>query len=229
MREAGVSTEGALLVTGSDSRVVKQASDERRPFTDIDLGSSTLHRGGDRDARISRHRRYGKAGIRWADRLLGEDEVPTLGAHLVSPRRGFTHHGIYVGDGKVVHYGALAHYLHRGPVEEVSLAYFRHGHPLGVRSREAPHFDCAEVIRRARSRVGEDHYRLLSNNCEHFCEWCLRGEPRSYQVELWTTRLERMRHSALSLFRTSRIHCARRSMSAAITIVLALLQLAAPT
>ena len=36
---------------------------------------------------------------------------------------------------------------------------------------------------RARSRVGEDCYRLLTNNCEHFCEWCLRGEPRSYQIE----------------------------------------------
>jgi hypothetical protein len=24
---------------------------------------------------------------------------------------------------------------------------------------------------------------MLSNNCEHFCEWCLRDEQRSYQVE----------------------------------------------
>jgi hypothetical protein len=39
------------------------------------------------------------------------------------------------------------------------------------------------VIRRARSRIGENGYRLLSNNCEHFCEWCLHGEPRSEQVE----------------------------------------------
>ena len=38
-------------------------------------------------------------------------------------------------------------------------------------------------MRRARSRLGEDRYRLLTNNCEHFCEWCLRDEHRSYQVE----------------------------------------------
>jgi Lecithin retinol acyltransferase len=44
-------------------------------------------------------------------------------------------------------------------------------------------FEGWEVVRRARSRIGEDNYRLLTNNCEHFCEWCLRGEPRSYQVE----------------------------------------------
>lgn len=46
-----------------------------------------------------------------------------------------------------------------------------------------PRFEREEVIRRARSRIGENRYRLLSNNCEHFCEWCLRGEHRSEQVE----------------------------------------------
>jgi hypothetical protein len=24
---------------------------------------------------------------------------------------------------------------------------------------------------------------VLTNNCEHFCEWCVRGEHRSYQVD----------------------------------------------
>jgi hypothetical protein len=33
------------------------------------------------------------------------------------------------------------------------------------------------------TNLGEDRYRILSNNCEHFCEWCLRDERRSYQVE----------------------------------------------
>ena len=39
------------------------------------------------------------------------------------------------------------------------------------------------VVHRARSRMGEDRYSLFSNNCEHFCEWCMHGEQRSYQVE----------------------------------------------
>ena len=49
-------------------------------------------------------------------------EMPPLGAHLITPWLGYTHHGIYVGDGKVVHYGALMYDLIRKPVEEVSLA-----------------------------------------------------------------------------------------------------------
>jgi len=39
------------------------------------------------------------------------------------------------------------------------------------------------VTRRARSRLGENRYRIFTNNCEHFCEWCLRDEHRSDQIE----------------------------------------------
>ena len=138
--------------------------------------------GGQVDAEISTRRSRLRGGLRRNDRRLAEGEEPVLGSHLVTPRLGFAHHGIYVGCGRVVHYGAFVHGVHRGPVEEVSLARFTHGHTLWVRPG-AVRFDCEEVIRRARSRIGENSYRLLSNNCEHFCEWCLRGEPRSEQVE----------------------------------------------
>ena len=33
---------------------------------------------------------------------------PALGTHLVASRRGYTHHGIYVGGGMVVHYAGLS-------------------------------------------------------------------------------------------------------------------------
>ena len=115
-------------------------------------------------------------------------ELP-LGSHLVTPRRGYLHHGIYVGGGRVVHYAGLAGALHRGPVEEVPLHKFTRGRPVWVKSHALSPFESREVIQRARSRVGEDCYRLLTNNCEHFCEWCLRGEPRSYQVEALLARL----------------------------------------
>jgi hypothetical protein len=128
---------------------------------------------------------------------LAAKKEPALGAHVVTPRRGYLHHGIYVGGGKVVHHAGLAHGLHRGPVEEISLAGFTRGRPVWVRPNAQSTFDCREVIRRARSRVGEDCYRLLTNNCEHFCEWCLRGERRSYQVEAWLARPARALHAAI--------------------------------
>jgi hypothetical protein len=120
---------------------------------------------------------------RHRDKLLIRGEEPQPGSHLISPRRGYMHHGIYVGDGKVVHYAGLARGQFRGRIEEVSLAEFGYGRSVWMRSSDLPEFVPQEVIRRARSRIGENRYRILRNNCEHFCEWCLHGESRSYQVE----------------------------------------------
>ena len=114
--------------------------------------------------------------------LAGCEDFP-VGAHLVTPRFGFTHHGIYAGNGRVVHYGSVTHGLPGGPVEEVSLERFAQGHRVTVKALPGSPPEGEEVIRRARSRVGENAYRLFSNNCEHFCEWCLYGQQRSYQVE----------------------------------------------
>lgn len=116
-------------------------------------------------------------------RLLLENEEPPVGAHLVTPRRGFTHHGIYVGRDKVVHYKSVLRQFRRGPVEEISLECFAHGRAIWIQIHSSPRFDASEVVRRARSRVGEDCYRLFTNNCEHFCEWCLQDEERSYQID----------------------------------------------
>jgi hypothetical protein len=111
-----------------------------------------------------------------------------LGSHLVTPRRGYLHHGIYVGARQVVHYAGFTHGLRRGPVEEVPFADFARAQRVWVRSDEPSDFDVQELICRARSRVGEARYRLLTNNCEHFCEWCLHGTARSFQVEAWLAR-----------------------------------------
>ncbi|WP_424065610.1 lecithin retinol acyltransferase family protein [Paraburkholderia sp.] len=126
------------------------------------------------------------AGIDAAADLPLEAE-PQLGAHLVTQRRGYAHHGVYVGNGKVVHYAGLCGSAHRGPVEEVTLERFAAGHEIAVRPHPCPSYAGDEAVRRARSRLGENHYRLLTNNCEHFCTWCLFGEGRSQQVETCLT------------------------------------------
>jgi hypothetical protein len=69
-------------------------------------------------------------------------------------------------------------------VEEVSLEYFARGRGIRVR-HDRPRFVRREVVARARWRLGERNYRILTNNCKHFCEWCLNGARRSSQVERW--------------------------------------------
>jgi hypothetical protein len=110
------------------------------------------------------------------------DDEPALGAELVTHRCGYEHHGIYAGNGMVIHYAGFAKSLHRGPVEEVSVAQFAAGHDVTVRQHVAAQFAGMDVVQRARSRLGEDRYRLLTNNCEHFVSWCLHGRARSQQV-----------------------------------------------
>jgi len=152
------------------------------------------HTRGPRNARRSKHHCLDRGGLCRSDRLLVANEEPPLGSHLVTPRRGFAHHGIYVGRGNVVHNRSVVRSFCRGPVEEVSLAGFAQQRAIWVRSHSAPRFAGSEVTRRARSRLGEDRYRLLSNNCEHFCEWCLRDERRSYQVERLLALPRRLAH-----------------------------------
>jgi lecithin:retinol acyltransferase len=107
-----------------------------------------------------------------------------LGAHLATPRLGYTHHGIYAGNGRVIHYPGFKRLFCRGRVEEVSLDEFAQGRALRVIGWQSPKFSGAERAERARSRLGEESYRFWSNNCEHFAHWCVFGTSHSAQVEL---------------------------------------------
>ena len=109
-----------------------------------------------------------RSAVRFLDRRLAEDEEPALGAHIISPRRGYLHHGIYVGDGRVVHYAGLAYGLYQAPVEEVSLTQFARGRGVWARWRRPPAFDHPEIVRRARSRVGEARYRTVEQQLRAF-------------------------------------------------------------
>jgi Lecithin retinol acyltransferase len=129
-----------------------------------------------------RRRGESRRGLSPGDQAIDPAREPALGAHMVSPRRGYTHHGIYVGGGRVVQYGGLCRGLRRGPVEEVVVSQFAQGRSIYVRLADSRRFGSEEVVRRARSRLGENSYNVITNNCEHFCEWCVHGEHQSYQV-----------------------------------------------
>ncbi|MFH6601726.1 lecithin retinol acyltransferase family protein [Ectopseudomonas khazarica] len=116
---------------------------------------------------------------------LGQDvEHLPIGAHLVSPRRFYMHHGIYLGYGEVAHYSGFSSSLKAGPVEIINLAGFASGKPVWL-MQERGKFSNDEIVKRARSRVGERQYKLLSNNCEHFCSWCINGKNYSSQISAY--------------------------------------------
>ena len=113
------------------------------------------------------------------------------GTELIVDRLGYRHHGIYVGEGLVIHYAGWVRYS-RGLIETVPVGDFAGRCPVRVGRVPCESQHGNDIVRRARSRLGERCYDVLRNNCEHFCNWCQVGESRSTQVDLLLQRMERM-------------------------------------
>jgi hypothetical protein len=94
-----------------------------------------------------------------------------IGDHLYVQRMGYTHHGLYYGDGKIIHYLLEA-------VKIDSLETFADGSKILKKSElvSPSSYSAQEIVKRAESRLGESNYNLVFNNCEHFVRWCRNGE-----------------------------------------------------
>lgn len=90
----------------------------------------------------------------------------------------YEHHGIDCGDGTVIHY-------YKGGdaprVARTSYATFARGNPVFKKNYTVSYVPDV-VIERAESRLGESQYDLLTNNCEHFANWCKVGRNESQQL-----------------------------------------------
>lgn len=111
---------------------------------------------------------------------LARATAPQAGDHLLVERTRYTHHGIYCGDGSVVHYtrdraGILT-------VERTPLAAFARGGEVKVQPYAAS-LPARETVQRALARVGEQAYELFSNNCEHLVVSCKTGTGHCSQIE----------------------------------------------
>jgi hypothetical protein len=90
----------------------------------------------------------------------------------------YKHYGIDCGDGTVIHYRKPSEVI-----EQTSLATFSRGNPVYVAEySEGFGYIPDVVVERAKSRLGERDYNLLSNNCEHFTSWCKTGINDSKQI-----------------------------------------------
>lgn len=104
------------------------------------------------------------------------------GDHLISPRAGYSHHGLYLGNNQVIHYTGFSHGRHHGVIAITSLAQFCQGESFTVQTYPFRLYSHDESADRACLRLGEDWYDVLLNNCEHFVTWCVLGIHSSHQV-----------------------------------------------
>ena len=113
------------------------------------------------------------------------------GAHIRVQLPNYYHHAIFIGNGEVVQFGMPNEpYINwndirvmRSSVEEFAAgsAFIEvYVYDRKELKRKRPN---DEIVTTALSMVGEGGYHLLTNNCEHFCNFCVFGEASSTQVD----------------------------------------------
>jgi hypothetical protein len=104
------------------------------------------------------------------------------GDHIFVKRVIYTHHGIDVGDGTVIHFsGEPGSSKVTACVCRIGLDDFAAGGEIQLMLYAKP-LPSDEIVARAVSRLGECGYNLFNNNCEHFARWCVTAKHSSAQV-----------------------------------------------
>lgn len=104
------------------------------------------------------------------------------GDHVSVSRGLYTHHGIYTGNGTVIHYSGEPGSKRNATIREDWLEHFVNGGRLEVVSYDEE-YPAWRVLQHAHSRLGENGYDLFGNNCEHFARWCKIGDHKSAQAD----------------------------------------------
>ncbi|MNF87223.1 NC domain protein [compost metagenome] len=105
--------------------------------------------------------------IKAFSREFRHEAEPELGDHLVVQRLGYLHHGIYVGNERVIHFSDG--YIKKGRIDE-----FKGVSTLNIEPTVLTYSPETAVLR-ACSKLGLSSYNVFSNNCEHFVNWCRNG------------------------------------------------------
>ena len=113
---------------------------------------------------------------------LSQKEL-VAGDHIYVKRKGhfYSHHGIYAGNGQVLHFKGAVREKQDPTVIISDMATFLNDGRLQKRSydRRLPR---AETLQLARAHLAQKGYSLVFNNCEHFATYCATGKKKSTQV-----------------------------------------------
>jgi hypothetical protein len=118
-------------------------------------------------------------------RSAGLTETNLLpGDHIYVKRKGrfYTHHGIYMGDGKVIHFAGSIREKIDPVVHETDQSRFLKDGILRRRDYKQ-RLPASETIRIAREQLSDRSYSMVWNNCEHFATYCATGKKKSQQVK----------------------------------------------
>lgn len=119
------------------------------------------------------------------DYIQNPNDIP-IGSHIVTTRGLYTHHGIYIGNNKVIHYAGFAQGFKKDRIRKASLEDFKAEGKMFFypysRELRGEKYNASAIIERAYSRLNENQYNLLWNNCESFANWCTHDDIYSSQA-----------------------------------------------
>jgi hypothetical protein len=114
-------------------------------------------------------------------RLAEADLLPGDHIYVKRRRRLYVHHGVYMGDGKVIHFTGSVREKKDPKVQETDLSGFLKGGVFRRRDYEE-RLRASETVTVAKNQLSDSRYSMLWNNCEHFATYCVTGKRKSWQV-----------------------------------------------
>ncbi len=122
----------------------------------------------------------------------------------------YEHYAVYIGNNEIIHYsGHEDDFSEKPTIRKAPIKDFfnnankffvldfpqEYGTPVKIHSTVPANISFSEkkaidyhlyspeeTVLRAKSRIGEDKYSLIFNNCEHFAIWCKTGISESHQI-----------------------------------------------
>ena len=111
---------------------------------------------------------------------LSEKDL-NLGDHIYVRRRVYSHHGIYAGDGTVIHYTGEEKEKKDPLIRETDIEAFLKDGKLRRRDYKK-RLPPSETLSLAKKHLSDNSYSLVFNNCEHFVTYCATGKRKSRQL-----------------------------------------------
>ena len=120
------------------------------------------------------------------------------GDHIRYRFSSFYHHGLYEGDGWVIHFAGPNMEQLVNPehvcVRRDTLEAFGNGRDIEVRKytlrEKLRKHSPKKAVALARGRLGEKGYDIIYNNCEHFVNACVFGRAFSTQIDEMRTMID---------------------------------------
>ena len=193
-------TQKFLLVTAGNGEIIERQELQAEGLTPqkrfkklSESGIDTLICG---DIDKTSARQLSCNGIRIHSRVTGEAEdaircvlkkglEPVLpGDHIYVKRKSrfYIHHGIYMGEGKVIHFTGSIREKVDPEVRETDLSRFLKGGKLKKRDYRK-RLPASETIRIAKEQLSDKNFSIIWNNCEHFATYCATGKKKSRQLK----------------------------------------------